>query len=86
MDNNSKIILTQPKLVKVNIFFSWQSDKKGYANQIRKGLKKAKNLLIVEGIDLELVEATNKEVGSPSISDVIYKKIDSADFFVLIAF
>lgn len=68
--------------ITINVFFSWQNDKKGQAVIIRKGIRRAKQLLISHGIDLDHQEATKSEVGSPDICDLIYDKINSADFFI----
>jgi len=69
--------------MKANIFYSWQSDLPSNRRFLEKCIKKGINRLNQErGLLAVLDRDTKNELGSPSISDTVFRKIDRSKFFI----
>jgi len=71
-----------------SIFYSWQSDLKfkNNKNLILNSLRKSKKKLEKDGkrieLEINLDRDTKNESGSPSIPEIIFKKISNSDIFI----
>ncbi|MCP4347706.1 MAG: nucleotide-binding protein [Desulfobacterales bacterium] len=75
----------EPNNTPISVFFSWQSDssKKTNLNFIEECLKKSVKEIARENSTIIILDRDTKGVGgTPSIVDVIFKKIRSCDIFV----
>jgi hypothetical protein len=76
------------KSTDITVFYAWQSDKQTVFNRnlIKHALRVASNAVEarsgIQGLKIDLQEATCDEPGSPNIPALILSKIDAADIFV----
>lgn len=64
------------------LFFSWQSDRKDTKKIIKAALKTAKDMLLIDGIDLFVDEDTRERVGKRNIDAEVLEKIRKCDIFL----
>lgn len=73
--------------LKVNIFYSWESDLPNNKNRslIQDVLNKVKEIILSENINVtnvEIISDSRGECGTPELVSSIFNKIDSCDIFV----
>lgn len=65
------------------IFLAWQSQNKNVSMFIKKALDKAQKVLQDEGINIKIIKSpTQEDSGSPDITGLIWKQIQTADVFI----
>lgn len=69
-------------MAEYRLFFSWQNDRKDTKAIINSALKKAKNKLKADGIDLFIDQDTRERVGKRNIEAEVLEKIRKCDMFV----
>lgn len=69
-------------MAEYRLFFSWQNDRKDTKAIINSALKKAKNKLKADGIDLFIDQDTRERVGKRNIEAEVLEKIRKCDIFV----
>lgn len=69
-------------MAEYRLFFSWQNDRKDTKAIINSALKKAKNKLKADGIDLFIDQDTRERVGKRNIDAEVLEKIRKCDIFV----
>ena len=75
-------VIFESSMVQYRLFFSWQNDRKDTKVIINAALKKAKNKLKVEGVDLFIDQDTRERVGMRNIDAEVLEKIHKCDIFV----
>ena len=69
-------------MAEYRLFFSWQNDRKDTKAIINSALKRAKNKLKANGIDLFIDQDTRERVGKRNIDAEVLEKIRKCDIFV----
>ena len=69
-------------MAEYRLFFSWQNDRKDTKAIINSALKRAKNRLKANGIDLFIDQDTRERVGKRNIDAEVLEKIRKCDIFV----